>query len=155
NIICSIVFGERFDYTDEQFLRLLNLMYQIYSLLRSFSCQMFELFSGLLKYFPGVHRQIAKNQQEILNFITHRVEKHRATLDPSEPRDFIDTYLLRMEKEKSNHNTEFHHQNLMMSVLSLFFAGTETTSTTLCCGFLLMLMYPHVAEKVQKEIDQV
>ncbi|XP_006539573.1 cytochrome P450, family 2, subfamily b, polypeptide 13 isoform X2 [Mus musculus] len=96
NIICSIVFGERFDYTDEQFLRLLNLMYQIYSLLRSFSCQ-----------------------------------------------------------EKSNHNTEFHHQNLMMSVLSLFFAGTETTSTTLCCGFLLMLMYPHVAEKVQKEIDQV
>ncbi|XP_029329771.1 cytochrome P450 2B9-like [Mus caroli] len=155
NIICSIVFGERFDYTDEQFMHLLKLMYQIYSLLRSFSCQMFELFSGFLKYFPGVHRKIAKNQQEILNFITHHVEKHRATLDPSAPRDFIDTYLLRMEKEKSNYNTEFHHQNLMMSVLSLFFAGTETTSTTLCCGFLLMLMYPHVAEKVQKEIDQV
>ncbi|XP_029329711.1 cytochrome P450 2B9 isoform X2 [Mus caroli] len=96
NIICSIVFGERFDYTDDQFLHLLNLMYKIFSLLNSFSGQ-----------------------------------------------------------EKSNHNTEFHHQNLIMSVLSLFFAGTETTSSTLHYGVLLMLKYPHVTEKVQKEIDHV
>ncbi|EDL24226.1 mCG1050560, partial [Mus musculus] len=155
NIICSIVFGERFDYTDDQFLHLLNLMYKIFSLLSSFSGQMFELFSGFLKYFPGVHRQIVKKQQELLDYIAHSVEKHKATLDPSAPRDYIDTYLLRMEKEKSNHNTEFHHQNLMMSVLSLFFAGTETTSATLHYGVLLMLKYPHVTEKVQKEIDQV
>uniref|UniRef100_A0A8C6MY22 Cytochrome P450 n=1 Tax=Mus spicilegus TaxID=10103 RepID=A0A8C6MY22_MUSSI len=155
NIICSIVFGERFDYTDDQFLHLLNLMYKIFSLLSSFSGQMFELFSGFLKYFPGVHRQIVKKQQELLDYIAHSVEKHKATLDPSAPRDYIDTYLLRMEKEKSNHNTEFHHQNLMMSVLSLFFAGTETASATLHYGVLLMLKYPHVTEKVQKEIDQV
>lgn len=155
NIICSIVFGERFEYTDRQFLRLLELFYQTFSLISSFSSQMFELFSGFLKYFPGAHRQISKNLQELLDYIGHSVEKHRATLDPSVPRDFIDIYLLRMEKEKSNQHTEFHHQNLMMSVLSLFFAGTETSSTTLRYGFLLMLKYPHVAEKVQKEIDQV
>ncbi|KAM7340063.1 hypothetical protein ACRRTK_000678 [Alexandromys fortis] len=155
NIICSIVFGERFDYKDRQFLRLLDLFYQIFSLISSFSSQVFELFSGFLKYFPGAHKQIFKNVQEILNYIGHNVEKHRTTLDPSNPRDFIDTYLIRMEKEKSNQHTEFHHQNLMISVLSLFFAGTETSSTTLRYGFLLMLKYPHVAEKVQKEIDQV
>ncbi|EDL24217.1 mCG10947 [Mus musculus] len=155
NIICSIVFGERFDYTDHQFLHLLDLFYQTLSLISSFSSQLFELFSAVLKYFPGTHRQISKNIQEILNYIGHSVEQHKATLDPSAPRDFIDTYLLRMEKEKSNHHTEFHHQNLLISVLSLFFAGTETTSTTLRYGFLLMLKYPHVAEKVQKEIDQV
>eukprot|EP00073_Rattus_norvegicus_P037415 XP_008763715.1 PREDICTED: cytochrome P450 2B1 isoform X3 [Rattus norvegicus] len=163
NIICSIVFGERFDYTDRQFLRLLELFYRTFSLLSSFSSQVFEFFSGFLKYFPGAHRQISKNLQEILDYIGHIVEKHRATLDPSAPRDFIDTYLLRMEKvspawmreEKSNHHTVFHHENLMISLLSLFFAGTETSSTTLRYGFLLMLKYPHVAEKVQKEIDQV
>ncbi|XP_060222441.1 cytochrome P450 2B1 isoform X1 [Meriones unguiculatus] len=155
NIICSIVFGERFDYKDRQFLRLLELFYCTFSLLSSFSSQVFELFPGFLKYFPGTHRQISKNLQEILEYIGHNVEKHRATLDPSAPRDFIDTYLLRMEKEKSNQHTEFHHQNLVISVLSLFFAGTETSSTTLRYGFLLMLKFPHVAEKVQKEIDQV
>uniref|UniRef100_A0A8C6HIE5 Cytochrome P450 n=1 Tax=Mus spicilegus TaxID=10103 RepID=A0A8C6HIE5_MUSSI len=155
NIICSIVFGERFDYKDHQFLHLLNLIYQTFSLMSSLSSQVFELFSAILKYFPGAHRQISKNLQEILDYIGHSVEKHRATLDPSAPRDFIDTYLLRMEKEKSSHHTEFHHQNLVISVLSLFFAGTETTSTTLRYSFLIMLKYPHVAEKVQKEIDQV
>ncbi|XP_005372213.1 cytochrome P450 2B1 [Microtus ochrogaster] len=155
NIICSIVFGQRFDYKDRQFLRLLDLFYQSFSLISSFSSQVFELFSGFLKYFPGTHIQVSKNLQEILDYIGHNVEKHRETLDPSNPRDFIDTYLLRMEKEKSNQHTEFHHQNLIISVLSLFFAGTETSSTTLRYGFLLMLKYPHVAEKVQKEIDQV
>ncbi|GAB1291754.1 Cytochrome P450 2B19 [Apodemus speciosus] len=181
NIICSIIFGERFDYTDRQFLRLLDLIYQTFSLMSSLSSQMFELFSSILKYFPGTHRQISKNLLEILNYIGHIVEQHRATLDPSAPRDFIDAYLLRMEKEKSNPHTEFQHQNLVMSVLSLFFAGTETTSTTLRYSFLLMLKYPHIAGaprvgsweifnspvaahvslthkamwKVQKEIDQV
>nr|AUD09042.1 cytochrome P450 family 2 subfamily B [Neotoma albigula]AUD09077.1 cytochrome P450 family 2 subfamily B [Neotoma albigula]AUD09085.1 cytochrome P450 family 2 subfamily B [Neotoma albigula]AUD09093.1 cytochrome P450 family 2 subfamily B [Neotoma albigula] len=155
NIICSIVFGERFDYKDRQFLRLLDLIYQTFSLMSSFSSQVFELFSGFLKYFPGTHRQISRNLQEILNYIGQCVKTHQANLDPSNPRDFIDTYLLRMEKEKSNQNTEFHQQNLLNSVMSLFFAGTETTSTTLRYGFLLMLKYPHVAEKVQREIDQV
>nr|AUD09098.1 cytochrome P450 family 2 subfamily B [Neotoma albigula] len=155
NIICSIVFGERFDYKDRQFLRLLELIYQTFSLMSSFSSQVFELFSGFLKYFPGTHRQISRNLQEILNYIGQCVKTHQANLDPSNPRDFIDTYLLRMEKEKSNQNTEFHQQNLLNSVMSLFFAGTETTSTTLRYGFLLMLKYPHVAEKVQREIDQV
>nr|AUD09149.1 cytochrome P450 family 2 subfamily B [Neotoma stephensi] len=155
NIICSIVFGERFDYKDRQFLRLLDLFYQTFSLMSSFSSQVFELFSGFMKYFPGAHRQICRNLQEILNYIGQCVKNHQANLDPSNPRDFIDTYLLRMEKEKSNQHTEFHQQNLLNSVMSLFFAGTETTSTTLRYGFLLLLKYPHVAEKVQKEIDQV
>uniref|UniRef100_A0A8C0WYN1 Cytochrome P450 n=1 Tax=Castor canadensis TaxID=51338 RepID=A0A8C0WYN1_CASCN len=154
NIICSIVFGERFDYKDRQFLRLLDLFYQSFVLASSFYGQMFELFSDFLKYFPGPHRQIYKNFQEINTFIGHSVEKHRATLDPSSPRDFIDSYLLHMEK-KFNAHTEFHHQNLIITLLSLFFAGTETTSTTLHYGFLFMLKYPHVVERVQKEIKEV
>ncbi|XP_077888148.1 cytochrome P450 2B1-like [Ictidomys tridecemlineatus] len=155
NIICSIIFGERFDYKDREFLRLLDMFYQSFALISSFSSQVFEFFSNVLKYFPGTHRQVYKNLQEVLTFIGHSVEKHRATLDPSAPRDFIDAYLLRMDKEKSNLQSEFHHKNLAITLLSLFFAGTETTSTTLRYGFLLMLKYPHVAERVQKEIEKV
>lgn len=63
--------------------------------------QIFELFSTILKYFPGPHREIYKNLQEVNRFIGHRVEKHRETLDPSNPRDFIDTFLLRMDKVRA------------------------------------------------------
>ncbi|KAM7340064.1 hypothetical protein ACRRTK_000679 [Alexandromys fortis] len=93
NIICSIVFGERFDYKDRQFLRLLDLFYQTFSLISSFSSQVFELFFGFLKFFPGTHRHICKNLHEVLDYIGHSVETHQATLDPKNPRDFIDTYL--------------------------------------------------------------
>ncbi|XP_033621698.1 cytochrome P450 2B4 [Fukomys damarensis] len=147
NIICSIVFGKRFDYKDRQFLRLLDLFYRTFSLMSSFSSQVFELYSSILKHFPGTHREIYKNLQEINTFIGHSVEKHRETLDPSTPRDFIDSYLLRMEKDKSDPHTEFHHKNLILTSLSLFFAGTETTSTTLRYGFLFLLKYPHVTGK--------
>ncbi|XP_013210325.1 cytochrome P450 2B1-like [Microtus ochrogaster] len=155
NIICSIVFGQRFDYKDRQFLRLLDLLCHTFSIISSFHGQMYELYSGFLKFFTGIHKQIYKNLHEVLEYIGHSVEKHQATLDPNNPRDFIDSYLIHMEKEKSNKHSEFHYQNLMISVISLFFAGTETSSTTLCFGFLFLLKYPHVAEKVQKEIDQV
>lgn len=59
---------------------------------------MFELFHSFLKYFPGTHRQVYNNLQEIKAFIARMVEKHRETLDPSAPRDFIDAYLIRMDK---------------------------------------------------------
>ncbi|XP_042775939.1 cytochrome P450 2B4-like isoform X3 [Panthera leo] len=110
-----------------------------------------------LRKTQGTHRQIYKNVQEIIAFIEDAVEKHRETLDPSTPRDFMDAYLIRMDKvgEKSDPNSEFHHRNLICTVLSLFFAGTETTSSTLRYGFQLMLKYPHVTERVHKEIDQV
>ncbi|KAM6154364.1 cytochrome P450 2B4-like [Erethizon dorsatum] len=155
NIICSIVFGKRFDYKDHQFQRLLDLMYKSFSLISSVSSQMLELFPSILKHFSGTHRKIYNNLQEMNTFIGHSVEKHRETLDPSTPRDFIDTFLLQMDKGKSDQHTEFHHNNLILTSLSLFFAGTETTSTTLRYGFLFLLKYPHVTERVQKEIEQV
>ncbi|XP_049643145.1 cytochrome P450 2B4-like [Suncus etruscus] len=155
NIICSIVFGKRFSYQDPLFQKLLNLFFQTFALISSYSSQVFQLFSDVLKYFPGTHRQIYINSQLLISFINHNVEKHRVTLDCAAPRDYIDTYLIRMDQEKSNPNTEFHQQNLLISVLSLFFAGTETTSTTIRYGFLLLLKYPHVTERVQKEIDQM
>uniref|UniRef100_A0A8C8YZF0 Unspecific monooxygenase n=1 Tax=Prolemur simus TaxID=1328070 RepID=A0A8C8YZF0_PROSS len=136
NIISSIVFGKRFHYRDEEFLKLLDLFFQSSSLISSFSDQLFELFSDFLKFFPGAHRQVYKNLQEVSAFIGH-------------------VYLLRVEKEKSNPHSEFNQKNLILNTLSLFFAGTETTSTTLRYGFLLMLKHPHLTEGVHKEIEQV
>uniref|UniRef100_A0A8C4LJB2 Uncharacterized protein n=1 Tax=Equus asinus TaxID=9793 RepID=A0A8C4LJB2_EQUAS len=155
NIIYSLVFGKCFSYRDPEFLRLLDLFYQSFALLSSFSSHVFQLFLDFLQYFPGTHRKVYKNPMEINAFTSRSVEEDRETLDPSNPWDFINTYLLHMDKEKSNPNSEFRQQNLIITVLSLFFAGMETANTTLCNGFLIMLKYPPKTERVHKEIDQV
>ncbi|PIO40988.1 hypothetical protein AB205_0206370 [Aquarana catesbeiana] len=96
NIICSIVFGERFDYEDKKFMTLLKLIQEVVTLLNS-----------------------------------------------------------RLGQEKNNPKTEFHRDNLLGTVIDLFFAGTETTSVTLRYAFLILLKYPEIQERIHKEIDNV
>uniref|UniRef100_A0A4W2HZ60 Cytochrome P450 2B4-like n=1 Tax=Bos indicus x Bos taurus TaxID=30522 RepID=A0A4W2HZ60_BOBOX len=155
NIICSIVFGERFNYQDPRLLQLLHLLNEIFIIICSFYTQMFEIFPGILKHFPGTHTRLYSMIEEVKDFITENMERHQKMLDPSGPKDFIDSFLLRMDKERLDPESEFHQKNLVHTVLSLFFAGTETSSSTLCFGFLLLLKNPGVLEKVQAEIDRV
>ncbi|XP_065276803.1 cytochrome P450 2F3-like isoform X2 [Emys orbicularis] len=96
NVICSIVFGDRFDYQDGSFLTLVGLINQNFQLLSS----------------PW-----GQENQDPLSY--------------------------------------FHTETLVMTTHNLFFAGTETVSTTLRYGFLLLMKYPEIQAKVHAEIDQV
>ncbi|XP_030074509.1 cytochrome P450 2G1-like [Microcaecilia unicolor] len=155
NIICSIVFGNRFDYEDEEFLKLLKLLNQFSKLFDSPLTQLFNNFPHIMEYIPGPHLRAFENMKLLRGFIQERMEMHQESLDPNCPRDFIDCFLIKMKKEKQNKASEFNDDNLVMSTLNLFFAGTETTSTTLRYGFLILLKYPEIAEKVMQEIDHV
>ncbi|KAM9632548.1 cytochrome P450 2A13-like isoform 2-T2 [Trichechus inunguis] len=155
NVISSIVFGDRFDYEDKEFLSLLRMMLGSFQFTATATGQLFEMFYSVMKHLPGPQQQAFKELQGLENFIAKKVEQNQRTLDPSSPRDFIDSFLIRMQEEKKNPNTEFYMKNLVMTTLNLFIAGTETISTTLRYGFLLLMKHPDVEAKVHEEIDRV
>ncbi|XP_069602789.1 cytochrome P450 2G1-like isoform X2 [Ranitomeya imitator] len=155
NVICSVVFGKRFDYEDVKFRTLLTLLKELILLMSSTWGILLNIFPKTLSFIPGPHQKIFTNLEKLKDFIAESLENHKVTLDPNCPRDFIDCFLIKMEEEKSNPKTEFHFDNLFGTVMDLFFAGTETTSTTLKNGLLYLLKYPDVESKIQKEMDQV
>ncbi|XP_063793877.1 cytochrome P450 2C15-like isoform X2 [Pseudophryne corroboree] len=155
NVICSIVFGERFDHEDKKFLTHLSHIRNFVELMNSSFGQFLRLFTTLMTYVPGPHQKMFPAFQKIKDFVKDMVSSHRKTLDKNCPRDLIDCFLMRMEEEIKNSNTEFHEENLWGIVIDLFFAGTETTSITLAYGFLILQKYPEIQEKIHKEIDNV
>uniref|UniRef100_G3S819 Cytochrome P450 n=1 Tax=Gorilla gorilla gorilla TaxID=9595 RepID=G3S819_GORGO len=117
--------------------------------------QLYEMFSSVMKHLPGPQQQAFKELQGLEDFIAKKVEHNQCTLDPNSPWDFIDSFLICMQGEEKNPNTEFYLKNLVMTTLNLFYAGTETVSTTLHYGFLLLMKHPEVEAKVHEEIDRV
>ncbi|XP_049664379.1 cytochrome P450 2J2 [Accipiter gentilis] len=153
NVICSITFGNRFDYHDEEFKTLLRLIDETVGLHGTVMSQLYNSFPSIIKFLPGSHQTIFKNWKLLKRFVKEKIEKHKEDWNPSESRDFIDSYL--QEIAKDNGNGTFQEENLVACALDLLFAGTETTSTTIRWALLYMAMYPEIQARVQAEIDTV
>ncbi|XP_051002426.1 cytochrome P450 2C18-like [Acomys russatus] len=155
NVICSIVFQNRFDYKDQEFLTFMDILNEDVEILSSPWMQICNNFPAIIDYLPGRHRKLFKNLNFSKHYFLAKIIDHQESLDINNPRDFIDCFLIKMEQEKDDPKTEFTCENLIFSASDLFAAGTETTSTTLRYSLLLLLKYPEVTAKVQEEIARV
>ncbi|XP_051803067.1 cytochrome P450 2J4-like isoform X11 [Acanthochromis polyacanthus] len=154
NIICCLVFGHRFEYNDKQHQIILQTFNELVYLEADVWAQIYNMVPWLMKWLPGPHRRIFTLQQKLIDFIEMKIKEHRETLDPSSPRDYIDSFLSEMGKNEDK-DAGFDIKNLCICTLDLFGAGTETTATTLHWGLLYMIYYPDIQKRVQAEIDAV
>ncbi|NWI51924.1 CP2DH protein, partial [Calyptomena viridis] len=154
NVICTIVFGDRFNYGDETFKKLLHLFENFLNEETGFLPQLLNEVPILMR-IPGVPQKVFRDQKAFMDFIDVLIDKHMKTWNPAYTRDFTDVFLKEMEKGKAAEENGFHYKNLRLVTADLFSAGSETTTTTLRWALLFMVLHPEIQSKVQAEIDKV
>ncbi|TFJ96346.1 aspartate--tRNA(Asp/Asn) ligase [Platysternon megacephalum] len=123
--------------------------------LESYRRRLLFTFPKIMRHVPGPHRQIYQNYLKLAAFVGEQLKMHKEILDPNNPRDFIDCFLIKIQQEKNNPSTHFNDETMSKTTVNLFFAGTETVSSTLRYGLRILLRHPEIEEKLHEEIDRV
>ncbi|XP_072204949.1 cytochrome P450 2K1-like [Excalfactoria chinensis] len=154
NVICSILFGERFEYDDPAFLTLLKLLSENTKLLGSPMVLLYNFYPSLGFLF-GASKTVLQNISELSAFLQKLFKEHQEEFNENDLTGFVDAFMMKQQQESEKPHSMFHNESLLFSTLDLFAAGTETTSTTMRWGLLLMMKYPEIQRKIQEEMNQV
>ncbi|XP_037686352.1 cytochrome P450 2U1 [Choloepus didactylus] len=156
NIICSLCFGQRFDYTNGQFKKMLGFMSRGLEISLNSQVLLVNICSWFY-YLPfGPFKELRQIEKDLTIFLKKIIQDHRESLDVDNPQDFIDMYLLHMEEErKHNSSSSFDEEYLFYIIGDLFIAGTDTTTNSLLWCLLYMSLNLDVQEKVHEEIERV
>lgn len=142
NVICSLCFGRRFDYTDREFKKLLDLMSRGLEICLSSQLMLVNVCPWFY-YLPfGPFREVRQIQGDITVFLKQIIRDHREALDTENPRDFIDMYLLHAQEERARDGgSSFSEDYLFYIIGDLFIAGTDTTTNSLLWSLLYMSLH--------------
>ncbi|KAL8573101.1 hypothetical protein ACOMHN_027361 [Nucella lapillus] len=154
NNICSIAFGQRFQYDDPHFLKLVEAMQEMFKLAGGAS---YCTFLPFLRYLPGdlFHIQKAIDFYHYImdTFLMPIIEQHIRDYREGGEDDFISAYLketkLAPEKGTAEYVNEFNLQKVLMD---LFAGGTDTSATAIRWTLIYFLHYPEVQDKCYQEI---
>ncbi|XP_026547346.1 cytochrome P450 2J5-like [Notechis scutatus] len=155
NVICALSFGHQFAPDDENFQKLTKALKTTAKFIGSIFHALLVVFPRLMSYLPGLHKEALASMEEIISFAKQEIEKHKKYSALHEPQDFIDYYLLQIDKSRNDPKSTYREENLALCIFDFFIAGTETTMLTLMWALLLLTNHPNIQEKVQKEIEDV
>ncbi|XP_046569365.1 cytochrome P450 2J6-like [Haliotis rubra] len=154
NVICSVVFGKRFEYTDHVFITFLKALDDFFK--NSAASGILNVFPAV-RYLPGDPFKFRKSMDNIdivdNLLIKPFIKDHLNDHDDENRDDFIHVYLKEMRRrQQKQETTTLDLENLAQIITDLFTGGSETTSTTIRWALVYFLNYPDVQEKCFQEI---
>ncbi|XP_032992153.1 cytochrome P450 2C8-like [Lacerta agilis] len=155
NVICSVLFGRRFDYQDQDLLEFQSTMENFVVFSATLSGLMFNSIPNVMKYLPGKHKKIHSDCEKLCAFIRKTIKSHMQILDPQNPSDYVDCFLTRIGKNLNSAGDSYTIEDLVMTIFILFLAGSLSTVHFLLYSLLMMMRFPHIQAKIQQEIDEV
>lgn len=156
NVICSMVFGSRYDYNDKEFETLIDCSNYMFS---------FKFYKAISTYLPFLEKydNLVKSyincQKVILNFIEKEISKNERYLENGKEQDnFIYSYLNIMKNkgdDDEDDDDSFSIEQLAFMIFDFFLGGSETTTTTIAWALIFLANRPELQRRLQEEIDRV
>ncbi|KAH9510287.1 cytochrome P450 2 sub U member 1 [Bulinus truncatus] len=153
NIICSIIFGKRFELGDSEFVHMMKIFTELAE--TSPGTQVLNFLPALyyLPFDPLKGKRLLSVNEEFRGFSEEMIRKIKT--DSGNVENYILEYLDAMRKEKQLGQTGYLDEvNLARNIELLFFAGSDTTSTTILWCLLYVLHYPEVQKNIFNEISE-
>ncbi|KAI8787780.1 cytochrome P450 2J1 [Biomphalaria glabrata] len=156
NITCTLMFGQRFDYSDATFQRLMG---HFYEFLRGFNKSEAVHYFPCLAKLPGdifEAKRVTKVAHAILDIIANKLIKNMKCEKnvESECNNFVMAYLAERDKRlRDGQATTMDEENLAKIVFDLLLAGSDTTASALLWCMLYAISFPEVQEKIFQEIE--
>ncbi|XP_042316822.1 cytochrome P450 2J6-like [Sceloporus undulatus] len=151
NVICAVTFGHRFSLEDETFKKLIEALELTLNFAGSFSHALHEVVPWLMNHLPGPHKNAFDFSEMLVSLAKKEIEEHKEK-SLHKPQDFIDFYLLQIEKSRKDLTSTYDEENLALCIQDFFMAGTETTAIALKWAILLLTNHPDIQDKVSKEL---
>ena len=150
NIIATIIFGSRLEYEDPESEEVLATFLRI----NQKHDRLPECFWRFLIRFPifTAIRERKAALKKAKDFIRRKIEGMISSGLRNPPETLVEAYALDMGVKEGK---KLNPRPLIVMSYELFFAGTETTSTTLQWLFACMAAHPEIQERVFDEIESV
>ncbi|XP_070567862.1 cytochrome P450 2U1-like [Ptychodera flava] len=159
NIMCSMVFGRRFDYDDQDFK---DLLLSIHMAMTKLQGSALLTFIPILWYAPMTFKkELHHHYQNVVDYVKTILEKIRDERKHKPlSESFVGAYMTREEEyrnsEPGNKDIIQHFlgdaEHLPMTVVGLFAAGTHTTAIGLLWAILFLCLNQDIQERCFNEI---
>ncbi|XP_020913346.1 steroid 17-alpha-hydroxylase/17,20 lyase [Exaiptasia diaphana] len=156
NVICAMVFGDRYELADPEFSKIFDsykILFANIGLLNS------------LNVFPFLIHFPIKDSINLKSAVKHRDEylnrkyyEHQRSYKEGTIRDMTDALIKALkeaEQEDIKVRTQITEDHVVMTMNDTFAAGMETTSVQILWFLYFMIRHPDIQEKVQEELDTV
>ncbi|XP_037073829.1 cytochrome P450 2J6-like [Pollicipes pollicipes] len=153
NIIWGVVSSERFTIHDTRALEVMDSFDEVGKLtgvfILLFLFPVLERFPARLTGLDKAYKLFSIPMDKLFQ---PAIDEHARTVDLNgEPRDYIDCLL----QEQHRSPDLFTNRHMLRSILDLFVAGYDTTTTTLRWAFCFLCSHPEVQRRLQAEVRAV
>ena len=161
NVICGITFGEGEDTANPDLERLLKLNAAIIANADDNQLLAILDFFPWARYLPiKAYDRVIEPSFELQEIVRKFLRQREKNFDPSAPiKDFISSLLYAKQEAESESGEgrviRLSEDYFVITIQDMFFAGYETTSTTLKWVIAFLVNNPKLQEDLQCQVDEV